>query len=89
MYMILGYIYQLPIVNTNLINYVNVVEDVVGFRTWEKELKRKDFEGVVVIIQWIFVILLFLLVCISMNGERTYPLPSLLLGIKCYRFLLP
>lgn len=60
LYMLAQYLYQLPIVGRALHDHQDFTSDVIGLKSWTEV--KWDFEGVVVVIQWVFVILLFLLV---------------------------
>lgn len=59
-YMTTLYIFQIPLVEEQLSSYQSLVSKVLGLINW-KQLKW-DFEGVAVIVNWIFLLFLFVLV---------------------------
>jgi hypothetical protein len=58
--MVVQYAYQIPNVEATLVDHKHFVEEVIGLKRWTPD--EWNFDSVVVIIHWIFILLLFLLV---------------------------
>ncbi len=59
-YMVVQYAYQIPSAEAFLKYHKQFVEEVIGLKSWTPD--EWNFDSVVVIIHWIFILLLFILV---------------------------